>query len=77
MRAVRDARARRRHADPILIGHGYWRFAAPPELTGLWGMLHETRTDFTVWPSCAFLFLAGAGPCSIDARLGSGRKGCS
>jgi uncharacterized membrane protein YphA (DoxX/SURF4 family) len=60
---------------PILIGHGYWRFAAPTGKTGLWGVLHEARTDFSMWLSCAFLFLVGAGPSSFDARLGSGRPG--
>ena len=60
---------------PILIGHGYWRFAAPTGKTGLWGMLHEARTDFSMWLSCTFLLLVGAGPSSLDVRLGSGRPG--
>jgi uncharacterized membrane protein YphA (DoxX/SURF4 family) len=59
---------------PILIGHGYWRFAAPTGKTGLWGMLHEARTDFAMWLSCAFLLIVGAGPSSLDARVG-GRQG--
>jgi uncharacterized membrane protein YphA (DoxX/SURF4 family) len=56
---------------PILIGQGYWRFAAPTGKTGLWGMLHEARTDFSMWLSCVFLFVVGAGPSSVDARLAS------
>lgn len=54
---------------PILIGHGYWRFAAPTGRTGLWGMLHEARTDLSMWLACLFLLLVGAGPRSADARL--------
>jgi uncharacterized membrane protein YphA (DoxX/SURF4 family) len=59
---------------PILIGHGYWRFAAPAGKTGLWGMFHEARTDLSMWLSCAFLLVVGAGPSSLDARLASGRR---
>ncbi len=54
---------------PILVGHGYWRFAAPSGKTGLWAMLHEARTDLAMWLSCLFLLVAGAGPRSVDARL--------
>jgi putative oxidoreductase len=54
---------------PIGIGHGYWRFAAPSGKTGVWAMLHEARTDFSMWLSCLFLFVVGAGPRSLDARL--------
>jgi putative oxidoreductase len=58
---------------PILIGHGYWRFAAPSGgKTGLWAMLHEARTDLSMWLSCLFLLAVGAGPRSVDARLGGG-----
>jgi uncharacterized membrane protein YphA (DoxX/SURF4 family) len=58
---------------PILIGHGYWRFAAPTGRAGLWGMLHEARTDLSMWLCCAFLLVVGAG-LSFDARLASGRR---
>jgi len=55
---------------PILIGHGYWRFAAPSGgKTGLWAMLHEARTDLSMWLSCLFLLIVGAGPRSADARI--------
>lgn len=58
---------------PILIGHGYWRFAAPSGgKTGLWAMLHEARTDLSMWLSCLFLLIVGAGARSIDAHV-SGR----
>ena len=55
---------------PILIGRGYWRFAAPAGRTGLWAMLHEARTDLSMWLACLFLLLVGAGSRSADARLG-------
>jgi uncharacterized membrane protein YphA (DoxX/SURF4 family) len=59
---------------PILIGHGYWRFAAPSGVkAGLWTMLHEARTDLSMWLSCLFLLAVGAGPRSADARLSGGR----
>jgi uncharacterized membrane protein YphA (DoxX/SURF4 family) len=54
---------------PILIGQGYWRLAAPSGKLGLWAMLHEARTDLSMWLSCLFLLLAGAGPRALDARL--------
>jgi putative oxidoreductase len=60
---------------PILLGHGYWRFAAPPgDKTGIWQMLHEARTDMAMWLACLFLCLVGAGWRSVDARL-AGRRG--
>jgi putative oxidoreductase len=54
---------------PILIGHGFWRFAAPSGKTGLWSMLHEARTDLSMWLGCLFLVIVGAGGRSVDARL--------
>jgi uncharacterized membrane protein YphA (DoxX/SURF4 family) len=54
---------------PILVGQGFWRFAAPTGKTGLWAMLHEARTDLSMWLACLFLFLVGAGVSSVDARL--------
>ena len=54
---------------PILIGHGYWHFAAPSGRPGLWSMLHEARTDLSMWLACLFLLLVGAGERSVDARL--------
>lgn len=54
---------------PILIGHGYWRFAAPAGKTGLWAMLHEARTDLSMWLGCLFLLVVGAGASSLDARV--------
>jgi len=54
---------------PILIGHGLWRFAAPTGKAGLWSMLHEARTDLSMWLACLFLVLVGAGTRSVDTRL--------
>jgi uncharacterized membrane protein YphA (DoxX/SURF4 family) len=54
---------------PILIGHGFWRFAAPSGKAGLWSMLHEARTDLSMWLACLFLVIVGAGGRSVDARL--------
>jgi putative oxidoreductase len=54
---------------PILIGHGFWRFAAPTGKAGLWSMLHESRTDLSMWLGCLFLVLVGAGTRSVDAHL--------
>jgi uncharacterized membrane protein YphA (DoxX/SURF4 family) len=59
---------------PILIGHGYWRFATPSGKAGLWSALHEARTDLSMWLACLFLFLVGAGGRSVDARLASARS---
>jgi uncharacterized membrane protein YphA (DoxX/SURF4 family) len=55
---------------PILLGHGYWHFAAPAGKPGVWAMLHEARTDLAMWLSCLFLFVVGGGATSVDARLG-------
>jgi putative oxidoreductase len=58
---------------PILMGHGYWRFAAPSGKPGLWSMLHEARTDLSMWLACLFLLLVGAGERSVDARIAPAR----
>jgi uncharacterized membrane protein YphA (DoxX/SURF4 family) len=38
--------------------------------SGFWAMAHEARTDFAMLLGCTFLMLVGAGPISLDARLG-------
>jgi putative oxidoreductase len=58
---------------PLLVGRGFWGFAAPAAKTGLAVMLHEARTDLAMWLACTFLFLVGAGAGSLDARLAAGR----
>jgi putative oxidoreductase len=56
---------------PILLGHGLWSFALPKlDSYGVWSMLHEARTDVSMWLALLFLLIAGPGVSSIDARLG-------
>jgi len=43
---------------PILMGKGFW------------AMAHEARTDYSMLLGSIFLLVVGAGPWSIDARLG-------
>ena len=55
---------------PVLLGHGFWGFAAPSASRhGLGGMLHEARTDLSMLLGALFLALVGAGAWSVDARL--------
>lgn len=37
--------------------------------TGMWSMLHEARTDFSMLLGLVFLLITGAGTLSLDARL--------
>jgi len=53
---------------PILLGHGFWRFADPSGRTGFWAMAHEARTDVSMLLACAFLCVVGAGSLAMDAR---------
>ena len=55
---------------PVLLGHEIWGFALPklPQ-HGLWSMLHEARTDFSMFLGLTFLLVVGSGPWSVDARL--------
>jgi uncharacterized membrane protein YphA (DoxX/SURF4 family) len=52
---------------PILLGHSY----GLPALShyNVWGMLHEARTDFSMWLVLVFLLVTGAGPWSVDGVL--------
>jgi len=54
---------------PMFLGHGFAGFADPKGKAGLWPMLHEARTDFSMVLGCAFLLVVGAGQLSIDACL--------
>jgi uncharacterized membrane protein YphA (DoxX/SURF4 family) len=56
---------------PILLGQGYWIFKLEKQLPryGFWSMLHEARTDFSMWLGLLFLLIVGAGGWSIDRRL--------
>ncbi len=56
---------------PIFLGHGFWHFALP-KLThyGFLSMVHEARTDFSMWLGLVFLLIVGAGRLSLDESLG-------
>jgi putative oxidoreductase len=57
---------------PILLGHGFWGFQLPKlESYGVWSMLHEARTDMSMWLGLVYLLIVGAGAWSVDARLTS------
>ncbi|MEN6535892.1 MAG: DoxX family protein [Bryobacteraceae bacterium] len=36
---------------------------------GFWAMAHEARVDFSMLLGSLFLFVVGAGSCSLDARI--------
>ena len=59
---------------PTLLGHGYGRFALPnlPRY-GFLSMMHEARTDFSMWLGLLFLLIVGAGKISFDAILARSR----
>ena len=55
---------------PILLGHGYWTFTLPKlSRYGFWSMVHEARTDSSMWLGLVFLLIVGAGTLSLDARV--------
>jgi|SRR5439155_10737243 len=56
---------------PVLLGHGFWGFSLPklPHY-GFWSMMHEARTDFSMWLGLLFLLIVGAGKkWSFDASV--------
>jgi putative oxidoreductase len=55
---------------PVLLGHGFWGFSLMKlPRYGFWSMMHEARTDFSVWLGLLFLVIVGAGQWSFDAAL--------
>lgn len=59
---------------PILIGQDWGPFAVRKlSYYGVWGMLHESRTDFSMVLGSLFLLIVGAGRWSLDAMLSSSR----
>jgi putative oxidoreductase len=59
---------------PVLLGHGFWRFSLMKlPRYGFWNMMHEARTDFSMWLGLLFLLIVGAGRWSFDAALMRGR----
>jgi len=55
---------------PVLLGHGYLGFTLMglPHY-GFLSMVHEARTDFSMWFGLLFLLLTGPGRWSADAWL--------
>ncbi len=48
---------------PVLLGHGFWGFSLMKlPRYGFWSMMHEARTDFSIWLEPRFPRIAGAGP---------------
>jgi len=59
---------------PILLGHGFWGFAAPSVARpGFWAMAHAARTDLAMLLGALFLLIVGAGAWSLDAVLSKRR----
>src|SRR5881392_2395924 len=59
---------------PVLLGHGFWGFSLMKlPRYGFWSMMHEARTDFSMWLGLLFLIIVGAGRWSFDAALMRGR----
>jgi uncharacterized membrane protein YphA (DoxX/SURF4 family) len=55
---------------PVLLGHGFWEFSLMKlPRYGFWSMMHEARTDFSMWLGLLFLMVVGAGRWSFDAAL--------
>ena len=56
---------------PVLLGHDFWGLSLsklPPY--GFWSMMHEARTDFSMWLGLLFLLIVGAGKkWSVDAAI--------
>jgi uncharacterized membrane protein YphA (DoxX/SURF4 family) len=47
---------------PILLGHGFWRFGLPKlKHYGLFSMLHEARTDISMFLGLVFLLITVSG----------------
>ena len=56
---------------PILLGHGLWHFALPNRAHyGFLSMVHEARTDFSMWLGLVFLLVVGPERLSFDASMG-------
>lgn len=56
---------------PILLGHGIWQFTLMKlPRYGFLSMIHEARTDFSMWLGLLFLMIVGPGRWSADAARG-------
>lgn len=55
---------------PVFLGHGFWGLSLTKlPRYGFWSMMHEARTDFSMWLGLLFLLIVGAGQWSFDAAL--------
>src|SRR5207247_10998194 len=55
---------------PVLLGHGFWSFSLMKlPRYGFWSMMHEARTDFSMWLGLLFLLIVGVGKWSFDAAI--------
>ena len=55
---------------PVLLGHGFLGFSLMQlDHYGVLSMVHEARTDFSMWFGLLFLLMSGPGRWSLDARL--------
>jgi putative oxidoreductase len=55
---------------PVLLGQGFWGFSLMKlPRYGFWTMMHEARTDFSMWLGLLFLLIVGGGRWSFDAAL--------
>jgi uncharacterized membrane protein YphA (DoxX/SURF4 family) len=53
---------------PILLGHGLWTFTLMKlPRYGFLSMMHEARTDLSMWLGLLFLIIVGPGRWSLDA----------
>jgi putative oxidoreductase len=53
---------------PILLGHGFWTFTLSKlPRYGFFSMMHEARTDFSMFLGLIFLLIVGPGRWSLDA----------
>jgi putative oxidoreductase len=58
---------------PVLLGHGFLGFSLMKlDHYGFLSMMHEARTDFSMWFGLLFLLITGPGRISLDARLAKG-----
>jgi len=53
---------------PILLGYGFWGFAAPTGATGFWPAAHDARLDIMMLFGCLLLLAIGPGKASFDQR---------
>ena len=53
---------------PILLGYGFWGFAAATGKTGFWPAAHEARLDLMLLAGCLLLLAIGPGKASFDQR---------